>query len=32
VEAISRITALKVLSYDNTHDGGQAFELMLSKR
>jgi SAM-dependent methyltransferase len=32
VEAISRITGLKVLSYDNTHDGGQAFELMLSKR
>lgn len=31
VAAISRITGLKTLSYDNRHDGGSAFELMLGK-
>jgi methyltransferase family protein len=29
VKAISAITNLKILSYDNNHDGGSAFELML---
>jgi hypothetical protein len=31
VNAISRITGLEILSYDNQHDGGSAFELMLGK-
>ena len=31
VNIISNITDLKVLAYDNSHEGGQAFELMLGK-
>jgi 2-polyprenyl-3-methyl-5-hydroxy-6-metoxy-1,4-benzoquinol methylase len=31
VKAISMITNLKILSYENHHDGGSAFELMLTK-
>jgi SAM-dependent methyltransferase len=31
INAISRITDLKILSYDNKHDGGSAFELMLTR-
>jgi 2-polyprenyl-3-methyl-5-hydroxy-6-metoxy-1,4-benzoquinol methylase len=31
ISAIARITGLKILSYDNNHDGGSAFELMLSR-
>jgi len=31
VQVISRISRLNILSYNNAHDGGQAFELMLSK-
>lgn len=31
IKAISRITGLKILSYDNSHDGGSAFELMLGR-
>jgi hypothetical protein len=31
IKAISTITNLKILSYENGHDGGSAFELMLTK-
>lgn len=31
INAISKITNLEILSYENFHDGGSAFELMLSK-
>lgn len=31
IKAISMITNLKVLSYENQHDGGSAFELMLTR-
>jgi 2-polyprenyl-3-methyl-5-hydroxy-6-metoxy-1,4-benzoquinol methylase len=31
IQVMSRVAKLKITLYDNTHDNGQAFELMLSK-